>query len=70
MIEALQAAGYNAEYDANSGSNVIVPRVTSKINEFTSIEKPSTDSIRRMVHIIGFTANLTDDLMSNMNLMA
>lgn len=52
MIEALQAAGYNAEYDANSGSNVIVPRVTSKINESTSIEKSSTDSIRWMGYIL------------------
>lgn len=52
LIEALQAAGYNAEYDANSGSNVIVPRVTSKINESTSIEKPSIDSIRWMGYIL------------------
>ena len=46
LIEALQAAGYNAEYDTNSGSNVIVLRVTSTIHESTSIEKQSTDSIK------------------------
>lgn len=41
LIEALQAAGYNAEYDTNNGSNVIVLHVTRFVNESISVRKKS-----------------------------
>lgn len=39
LIEALQDAGYNAEYDASNGSNVIVLRVTRFVSESISVRK-------------------------------